>query len=204
MDKSTLIIADDHELIRQSFEDFLSANDRYEVIAKGRNGLEVLELLDRHSPDLLILDINMPEMNGLECMEIVSKKWPEQKVLILTIYEEDYVVRRLLDLGIKGIVLKSATLKMLEEAVDRIISGLTFFDQVMLPPVMKKPENVVLTPREIEIIKNIAEGLSSMEIGNKLHISEYTVSTHRKNILKKLELTNIAQLVAFARNSGIM
>lgn len=206
MDTTKLLLADDHLLILQSLSRLLNDQPHLEVIDKAVNGLEVLNKLEQNNIDIAIIDLNMPEMNGLECMQVIGKKYPTLKVLILTIYQEEYVINKLVELGVRGILLKNAAMDKMLLAIERITSGEEYFDDIkqFLKPTSQFEKNVNLSNRELEIIKLIASGYSSAEIGDKLFISEFTVQTHRKNILQKLNLKNTPQLVSFAKSSGII
>lgn len=203
-----LLLADDHQIILDSLSNSLNEHPELLVMEQASTGLEVLEILSSQSFDVIILDLNMPEKNGLECMEVIAKEYPDAKVIFLTIYQEEYVVKKLIELGAKGFLLKNTSLDKLIDAIKRVYEGGTYFDD--LPAIfldnkkLTTVEKDSLTRREKEIIKLTVQGLPSHEIAEKLFISEYTANTHRKNILKKLHLSNIAQLVAFAKSSGIL
>jgi DNA-binding NarL/FixJ family response regulator len=197
-----LLIADDHELVSHGLTSFISQDKNLAVVGTASNGREVLDFLANHEVDLVILDLNMPEMNGLECMKVIHRRFPLQKVLILTIYQEEYVIRRLINLKVKGIMNKSDHLKEIVQAIHTICNGGTHFIGIDLSD-SSEQQPITLTAREKQVISLIAAGLSNAEIGSKLHISEFTVSTHRKNVMKKLNFTNIAQLVSFVENSGV-
>jgi DNA-binding NarL/FixJ family response regulator len=197
-----LLIADDHELISQGLASFIARDPNLQVIGTTTNGHETLEFLFENEVDLVILDLNMPEMNGLECMEVIARQFPHQKVLILTIYQEEYVIKRLVDLKVRGVIDKSEQLKDIVEVIHTICEGGNYFKGIDLNSIQSH-NGITLTTREKQVISLIANGLSNQEIGQRLHISEYTVSTHRKNVMKKLSFTNIAQLVSFVENSGI-
>lgn len=203
-----LLVADDHEIILESLIKSLNEHSSIEVTGKARNGNDVLELLKKDMFDVLLLDLNMPKKNGLECMQVIQKNHPQAKVIFLTIYQEEYVIKKLVSLGAKGFLLKNVSTKKLIEAIEAVHLGDTFFDDLPSSIIEedKDPFKVknTLTSRELEIIRLTTEGLTGHQIGEKLFISEYTVNTHRKNILKKLNLANIAQLVAFAKSSGII
>lgn len=203
-----LLLADDHKIILDSLSNSLNEQPDILVMAQASTGTEVLQELQKQDFDVVILDLNMPEKNGLECMEVISKEYPHLKVLFLTIYQEEYVIKKLIELGAKGFLLKNVSLDKLIDAIHCIHNGGTYFED--LSDLYFNKQNLTqavqdsLTPREKEIIKLTVQGLPSHEIADKLFISEYTANTHRKNILRKLKLANIAQLVAFAKSSGIL
>ena len=206
MKKTKLLLADDHLLILQSLTKLLNDQPHLEVIKTVSNGKQVVEALEEIDVDIAILDLNMPVMNGLESMEVITKKYPDLKVLILTIYQEEYVINKLVRLGVMGFLLKNTALDNMLVAIDRLNNGEKYLDDIkqFIKPKSNSDKEVSLSKRELEIIKLIASGHSSLEIGDKLFISEFTVQTHRKNILQKLGLNNTPQLVSFAKSSGII
>ncbi|GAA0188822.1 two-component system response regulator DegU [Fulvivirga kasyanovii] len=206
MNKLKVLVADDHPIILDSIVNLLKQEENIEVVDRVTNGLEVLEVMEAQPIDLLIMDLNMPKMNGLECMEVIHKQYPSLKVIFLTIYQEEYVIRRLLKLGASGFLLKNTSLDNIIAAIERVMITGKYYDHIeeFIKPKKLNEEEDVLTHREIEIIKLLTKGYSSNEVADTLFISELTVQTHRKNILKKLNLTNTPQLVAFAKSSGII
>ncbi len=202
-----LLIADDHPIILESLMHIIDAQEDMKIVANASNGQEVINYLEEFPEiTLAILDLNMPIMNGLECMVEIQKRFPNVKVLFLTIYQEAFVIKRLMSLGAKGILLKNTDKEQIVDCIRQIVAGKTCFDKFesIINKGRYEQETVHLTEREKEIIQLVAEGLSSAEIGDKLFIAELTAQTHRKNILRKLELSNTAQLVSFARTSGII
>ncbi len=203
-----VLLADDHALIMESIEKVLLASSGLKVTYKLSNGQEVLDILARpegRDVDVLILDINMPEVNGLDCMEIINKTYPDKKVIFLTIYQEEFVIRRLKALGAKAILLKNTETKRLVQVIHEVYNDMEVSDDVenIITDTSNIKENVKLSKREKEVIRYIADGKSTQEIGQLLNLSESTITTHRRNIMRKLNLTNTAQIGAFAKSSGI-
>lgn len=203
-----VLLADDHALIMESIETVLETSSGLKVTHKFANGKQVIDLLAKpegRDVDILILDINMPKMNGLDCMEIINKTYPDKKVIFLTIYQEEFIIRRLKTLGAKAILLKNTDTKRLIKVIHEVYNDIEVFDDVesILEGTSGSKEGIKLSKREKEVIRYIAEGKSTQEIGELLNLSDLTVTTHRRNILRKLDLTNTAQIGAFAKSSGI-
>ncbi len=203
-----VLLADDHALIMESIEKVLQASSGLTVTYKLSNGQEVLDILARpegRDVDVLILDINMPKVNGLDCMETINKTYPDKKVIFLTVYQEEFVIRRLKALGAKAILLKNTDTKRLVQVIHEVYNDMEVSDDLenIITDRPNIKENIKLSRREKEVIMYIAEGKSTQEIGQLLNLSELTVTTHRRNILRKLNLTNTAQIGAFAKSSGI-
>jgi DNA-binding NarL/FixJ family response regulator len=207
MNKRTkILIADDHRIVATGVQAIFETKDDYSVVGVVENGLEVFEFLKEKTTDIVIMDINMPKMNGIVCTRKLKKKYPEIKVIILTMYNQKQFIRELWDVGADGCVLKSNTGKDLLTAINRVLSGQTYFDRMndFVNPAGKEPNNHKLSEREIEVIGLVAEGLTSKEIAQRLFISEHTVKTHRKNIFRKLEVKHTDELIQFALNEGIL
>lgn len=204
-----VLLADDHALIMESIEKVLNSSAGLTVTNKFVNGKQVIDFLSKPEAqhiDILILDINMPMMNGLDCMEVIRKKYPEKKVIFLTIYQEEFVIRRLKRLGAKAILLKHTDTDRLIKIIHEVYNDIPVMDDVekIIGDVSNLKENVKLSKREKEVIRFIGEGKSTQEIGKLLNLSDLTVATHRRNIMRKLDLANTAQIGAFAKSSGII
>jgi len=200
-----ILIADDHSMVVDGLKAVLKAYEEMEVCSEARDGVEALELLNTIPVDLVILDINMPRMDGITCCRTIRKSWPEIKIIILTMYSQKSFIEEIIRAGAHGCLLKSNTGKELNDAIRRVMTGKAYYDQ--LQGFSTEGEDVSrfkLSVREVEIVKLLAQGLNSQEIGDKLFIAEHTVKTHRKNILRKLELHSTSQLVHFALNNQII
>ena len=210
-----LLIADDHEVVRRGLISILSEKTDYEVVAEATNGRQAVELALEKRPDVAIMDIGMPELNGLEATRQILEKLPKTEVLVLTVHDSEQVVREVLKAGARGYVLKTDAGTSLVEAIESLASRDVFFtskvSEVMLhgfirdePLDLDDPDRARLTPREREIIQLLAEGLSNKEIGARLGIGIKTVETHRTNIMNKLHLHSVSDLVRYAVRNKII
>ncbi len=194
-----VLLADDHNIILDGLHVVLSNDEEIEVVGTAGDGEEVLDFLKKKETDLVVLDINMPKMDGITCSRELKKQFPWIKILILTMYPQKSFIDEIVKIGIDGCLLKNNTGKELITAIKRVMNGKSYFDH--LKSFTSEEEEVIqfkLTKREIEIIKCLADGLSSLEMAEKLFISEHTVRTHRKNILKKTGLASTSQVVRYA------
>lgn len=204
-EKTKILIADDHSIVATGVKAIFETKDDFVVVGVVGNGVEVLEFLKSKTVDIVIMDINMPEMNGIVCTRRLKEKYPQVKVIILTMYNRKQFIRELWDVGADGCVLKSNTGKDLITAIERVLSGQTYFDRMNdFIDSKKEQNNYKLSEREIEVISLVAEGLTSKEIAQRLFISEHTVKTHRKNIFRKLQVKDTDELIQFALNEGIL
>jgi DNA-binding NarL/FixJ family response regulator len=214
MDKIKLIICDDHQILVQGLKSLLKDHEEIEVIATVNNGQELLELMKSKFPEIILLDIDMPVMDGLETLKKLKKINSSVKVIFLTIHAEKAIIQKMMDNGANGYVLKSASKSELLESIRKVNSGKIYMSDAATNALLEKTKIETktaqleekiedLTPREIEILKLIAEGYSNTEIGNMLYISPRTVDTHRTNIMKKLNVKNIAGLIKYAIQSGL-
>lgn len=194
-----VLLADDHHIVLDGLEFLLGADPSIQVIGKAENGVDVLKFIDQNAVDLVIMDINMPEMDGITCAKKIKAYKPQIKVIILTQYAQKTFIAEIAQI-VDGCLLKSNTGPQLTKAVHRVMGDQRHFDDF---PDDDKPSEI-LGDREIEIIQLIGEGLTSAEIAEKLHISVHTVKTHRKNILRKTEQNSTPELLAWAINKGLV
>jgi DNA-binding NarL/FixJ family response regulator len=203
----SLLIADDHNIILDGITDMLHSDSELKVVSTANNGAEVLEKLKLTSYDIVLLDINMPVMDGMRCAEEILKIYPKQNIMMLTMNEEKSIIEKMISIGVKGFLLKTTDKEDLINAIKTIHSGKEYFSADVTKLLISKKETETfsslgtlanLTEREIEIVKHIANGLSSNEIAEQLFISPRTVETHRNNIIKKLGVNNVAGVVRFA------
>jgi DNA-binding NarL/FixJ family response regulator len=209
-----IIIADDHQLVAEGLKSIIEQSDQCKVIALVKNGAELLKQLEIVLPDVVLMDIDMPVMNGIEAMQNIQKRFPELKVIVLSMHEEKGLVKKFSDMGAKGFVIKNTDQDELQLAIKRVMGGGQYFSASLTMNLISQNmgsignstvfdnKKALLTDREIEILKLIAEGLSNKEIGDKLFISHRTVDTHRTNLMKKLEVSNIAGLIRYAIKNG--
>ena len=209
-----VLIADDHQMILDGLKSLLTQDDQIEVIGEAKTGEEVItKAKSALELDVLILDINMPGKDGIEVSKELKSSFPEIKILVLTMYNRPEFIKNLLEVGINGYILKNAGKKELIRAIKQLASGESYFgpeitkviiDSYQKNRVFNNPLSIELTDREKEIIRLIAEGLSSQEIADSLFISTHTVNTHRKNILSKLDVKNVAGIIRFGIQAGIV
>jgi len=206
-----LIIADDHQLLIEGLISILSELEGLEILDPVNNGNQLIKSLSLNPADLVLLDLNMPKLDGIKTLAILRKDFPDLKIIILTNYNQPQLIEEVKKLGAHGYLLKNSSSRVLKDAIDRVLKGELIFEEKALPEndkgssyfiddFMKKYQ---LTRREVEIIKMIAKELTSKEIGENLFISEFTVSTHRRNIMRKLNSKNVAGLLKFARQHGL-
>jgi DNA-binding NarL/FixJ family response regulator len=209
-----ILIADDHEVARKGIRSLLESHAGWEVCGEARDGREAVECASKLKPDVLLLDIGMPNLNGLDATRQILAIMPEARILILTVHDSEQVVREVLAAGARGFLLKSDTGRDLLAAVEALQLHRTFFTskvaQMMLDGYLR-PHNesetfhqCVLTPREREVIQLVAEGKSTKEIATALSLSVKTAETHRTNLMRKLDLHSIADLTLYAVRNGIV
>ena len=202
-----IVLADDHTLFRNGLRTLLGGIEGFEVVAEASNGLELLELLERSLPDVVLLDIEMPKMNGIAAAEEALRRWPGLKIITLSMYgDEDYYFR-MVSLGVKGFILKNSDIKDVVAAIEAVVEGGSFFSQELLFNLVSNlksapsavPDDSVeqLSQRESEILLHICRGESNNEIADALFLSEGTVRNYLSGILDKLELRDRTQLAVF-------
>jgi len=213
-----LLVADDHDVVRKGARTLLEAQPGWEVVAEASNGREAVEKANLLWPDVTILDLIMPELNGLEAARDILPSVPT-KILILTMYDSDDLVRQALEAGAQGYLIKTDAGRDLVTAVDALRRGKTFFTpkvaQMILegylahpikqnrPDTMQK-SRLRLTSRQKQILQLLAEGKSSKEIAVALNISTKTAETHRANIMRRLDLHSVTQLVRYAIRNHVI
>lgn len=206
-----VLIADDHPMVLEGIKNSLANSSTINVVATVNNGQKVLDFIKHKSVDIILLDIDMPILNGLDCTKMILEDYPNQKVVILSMHQDKYVIKKAVDIGAKAYLIKTIDHKELVFALEKINSGESYFNadvtQVLLskekittPKTSLQNAHLVdeLTKREKEIIKLICSGLNNSQVGEKLFISSKTVDTHRTNIMRKLDIHNVVGLVKFA------
>lgn len=211
-----ILIADDHPLIAEGIKNALENYKEFTVVATVENGKKALDFVERMIIDIVLLDINMPEMDGIECAKRILKNFPNTKVAMLSMHQEMSIIKELISIGVKGYMLKTIPADELQIAINNIHNGKDYFNPEITKalltgktnnnvPYIKKSSLVdTLTEREIEIIKLVSEGMTNTQIGEKLHISPRTVDSHRTNLMKKIGVHNVASLIRFAFKNGII
>lgn len=210
MKKLKVLICDDHQIIADGLKSLVNSIEGFEVATTANNGKEVLEILKVLSVDIILMDIDMPVMNGLDATALIKKDYNNIKVVILSVHSEKGMIKNLIELGVDGYLLKNCSRDELESAIRHVWNGGEYFSSGVTQSLLKKDDellkdlNIDITKREIEILKLIASGLTNKEIGKKLFISHRTVDTHRTNLMRKLDVKNIAGLVSFAMKQGLL
>jgi DNA-binding NarL/FixJ family response regulator len=205
-----ILIADDHSMVRRGLRALLESQPGWVVVDEAVNGREAVTKAKELKPDVVILDISMPELNGMEATGQIRKATPKTEVLILTVHESERVVREVLEAGARGYVMKSDADQQLIAAVQALSRHEVFFtpkvEQMVLagylrhdaPPAEEKGPRLPLTQREREILQLLAEGKSNKEVAKALYLGIKTVETHRARILRKLRLHSVGDLVRYA------
>ncbi len=201
------MLADDHVMFRQGIKQIIREIDGYEIIGEAGDGLELLQLLRRLVPELIILDISMPNLRGLEAAREIKRIYPNLKILLLTMHKRKEFVRQGLSHGVDGFLLKEDADIELIRAIRTIERGEKYFSPLLSAiladlAVEKERPSSLLSIREKEVLKLLAEGKSNQAIADLLHISRFTVRRHRSNTMKKLGLKSLAQLLKYALSRG--
>jgi DNA-binding NarL/FixJ family response regulator len=208
--KLRILLADDHGLVRRGARALLQARHGWRVVGEAANGREAIEKAIDLKPDVAVVDIGMPELDGVEVARQIREAVPHTKVLVLTMHESDHMVRRALDAGARGYLLKSDLTECLVKAVKAVSEGKRFLtpkvSEIVLEGFLKTRSQhqqggragARTTPREIEIIRLLAEGKTNKEIATQLGITVRTVETHRAKIMLKLGLHSLTELIHYA------
>ena len=204
-DEITCLIVDDHEVVREGLRLALSRSPRIRVIGEASDGKSAVTLTERRRPDVVIMDLRMPDMDGLEATEMILSKTPDIAVLIFTAYGERSLMQRGLESGARGYILKETPHETLIRAVEKVAGGDTFVDPALMAEfIAGKGQMEVLTPREREILQLLADGMSNVDVAAKLFISQETVKSHVRHILAKLEADTRTQAVAIALREAMI
>lgn len=217
MKKIKILFADDHAIVRDGLRLLFKSEPLFAIVGEAANGVEALDLAAKFQPDVAVLDISMPKLNGIEATKIIKNKYPDVKVLILTIHENEEYIQQMILAGADGYVVKNAEKKEIFDAVRAVANNETYFSssvsKVLLEGLIKRTRNKEevetdnfdkLTKRELEILHLIAEGLTSKGISEKLFLSISTVNSHRMNIMKKLDIHDVASLVKYAIRKNLI
>jgi len=208
-----ILIADDHDVVRQGIHALVDEHDGWNVCAEASTGREAVAKARELRPDLVILDVGMPEMNGLEAARQIHASVPKTKLLILTVHEIEHLAEDFVEAGARGYILKSDAGSLLVKAVDTLMKGGVFFSTRMQAVLLGSAQraahlggsaDVRLTRREREVLQLVAEGKSNKEIGIALQITTKTAETHRARMMAKLSLHSVADLVRYAIRNQII
>jgi len=204
-EKITIVLAEDHSLVRAGFKSIINATDDLDVIGEAEDGLECLELIRGLSPQVLLLDLSMPKLSGVNVIGHIKKRYSDTKVVVLTAAETLSVWREVLDLGVQGLAMKSIHPSELTQGIREVVSG-GHFVHSEIQPTLEAAEglkNKRLSIREKQVVKLVAEGYKTKEIAEILDISDRTVSKHRENLMIKMGATSTAELTNYANQSGL-
>jgi two-component system nitrate/nitrite response regulator NarL len=207
-----LLIADDHPVVRRGLVSCLAKHPELQVVGEARDGQEALELVKKLSPDLVLMDIDMPQMNGVAVTEILRRDHPATRVLILTMHRHTDYVLRIIQSGARGYILKESMPEDLLTAIQAVHSGETFFSPEVARVALNQfvrgssegGRSTDLTNREREVLIHIAEGFSNKEIAFRLSVGVRTVETHRERVMRKLDIHSVAGLTKFALSQGLV
>lgn len=204
----TIVMAEDHQMLIDGVASFFKFNEQIKIVGTANNGEDLLKIVDLKNPEVVITDIRMPKMDGIEATKIIKQKYPHISILTMTMFDQPEAIKQMLEAGATGYILKNSGIKMLSKAIIAVSQGETFFDPNVAFNFMNDyldnqitvgdSEKVILSNREKEILQLIAEGKTSKEISEILFISKYTVDTHRKNMIRKLELSAGSDLIKYA------
>ena len=210
--KVNVIIADDHKMIREGIKQLLEMEDDIVVIEQANDGIECLDILKKKHADVLMLDINMPNMNGLETLKKIKEKNLHIKVIILTVHDEVEYLLKAVDLGVDGYILKDSDSSELRRAIFCVYNNEKFIQPSLIPILNSKmikldedKEKIkTLTKRELEVLILVANGMFNKEIAENLMISERTVKNHISNIFKKIDVCDRTQAAVFAIRNNLI
>jgi DNA-binding NarL/FixJ family response regulator len=212
MDKISILLVDDHKLIRESWSFILNSDSRFQVVGETSDADEAVEIAKTKKPKIVLMDINMTPVNGFDATKLIRKFSPVSKIIGISMHSMPAYARRMLQIGAMGYVTKNSSKDELLTAIVEVNNGKKYIcdevknilaQQELEEDESGQPDMNVLSPREIDVVKLIKEGLSSKEIALRLDISLKTVEVHRYNILKKLSLKNTAALVNFINTHGL-
>ncbi len=204
----SLLLVDDHQIIRDGIRFYFEGDKEFAIEDEAENGLQALDFLKEKAYDIVLTDINMPEMDGVELMKNIKENYPDQKVLVLSMFNEAAYINKMIALGANGYILKKSTKNELVEAIKKILEGGDHYSDEVYKTIIgniagKKPKQRLtletdLSDREKEILVLITNEYSNQEIADKLFISIRTVETHKRNLLEKTGCKNVAGLVMYA------
>lgn len=203
-----ILLADDHTIVRDGIKTLLEDEVGFHIVTEAQNGAEAVEACQDHDVDVIIMDISMPDMNGIEATEQIKEKYPDIKILALTMLDEDQHIRKMIEAGASGYILKSSDKNELIEAITTILEGQHYFSEEATQSVMmdlvkgeskdSTSDPAQLTDREKEILEYIVKEYTNQQIADELYISIRTVDAHRRNLLQKTGAKNTAGLVTYA------
>jgi two-component system, NarL family, response regulator NreC len=210
MRRTRILLADDHAVVRQGFKMLLSAQGDMEIVGEASNGREAVELAEQLKPDIVVMDVAMPELNGIEATRRLAGSAPHTRVIALSMHKDSVYVREILRAGARGYLLKDSGAEDLVRAIRAVAGGESWLSPAVSNAVLDDYRRHVtnpidlLTSREREVLQMLAEGKTNKEIATVLNLSVYTVDAHRGRIMEKLNLHSINELVRFAVRNGLI
>jgi two-component system nitrate/nitrite response regulator NarL len=204
----SILLVDDHPIMQDGVKALLATESQLQVKASAKSVSEAEIHLSRASYDLLITDLNLPDQSGLVLIKAARNRYPEMKIIVLSMHDEPHLIRDILKEGVHGYILKSATNDELKKAISKVMDGKRFVSEdisgLLLEDFNSKEKHQLLTEREREIVQLIAKEYSNKQIAEELFISERTVETHRKNIFRKTNTNSVVGLLKFAYNNHLL
>lgn len=212
MEAIKVMIADDHSLIREGLRQLLEFDGSIKVVGEAANGVECLDNLEKYNPEILLLDINMPEKNGIDVLKKMKEDKSPVKVLILTVHNELEYLLNAVDIGVEGYIMKDSDSSELKKAIRAVKDGENYIQSSLIPALnnrllnrdVDKDKVASLTNRELEVLVQVANGMFNKEIATNLNISERTVKNHISNIFKKIDVSDRTQAAVFAIKNNII
>ena len=211
--KTNILIADDHQLFREGMVNLLSDASNIDIIAQAENGKEAVELAIIHNPDIIIMDIRMPELSGVQATERIKDQLPDMKIIALSMHSEKHYVKGMLEAGASGYLFKNCTYTQLINAIETVQAGKKYLGDEITDVLIddyldNKTENgeapAELTERELEVLKLYADGKTTREISEELFVSVKTVGTHRQHIQEKLGIKTTVEMIKYAIREGLI
>lgn len=206
--KVRIVLADDHKILLESLNFVLKKQPDIEVVATVSNGAELMNVLARSAVDVVLMDIQMPELDGFQAAVGIRTRFPQVKILVLSMHNDRSYIERMYELGAAGYLLKTADIDEIIEAIQKVAQGGSYFNPEVVLSFMNRSSNysieLKLTRRERQVIELIAKENSNVQIAQILNLSVGTINSYRKNLLKKLNVKNTAGLIRFAMNHGIL
>jgi len=208
-----ILIADDHAIVRAGLRALIHSEPTMELVGEATGGFETIELVEKSQPNVLVLDLSMPDLDGIAVTKKIKPQFPDVRILVLTIHDDEALLKAALKAGASGYILKHAAETELISAIHAILRGDLYVDSSMvrkllsdeaLPAVAPLHSTESLTPREIEVLKLIVQGYTNRQIGEELNISIRTAESHRSNLSEKLGLHSRVELVRYAREHGLI
>lgn len=210
----SILLADDHEIMRSGLRSLLSEDKKFEIIAEASDGREAINKTREYHPDVIVMDISMPGMNGIEATRQILDEMSDIKIIALSVHSDKQFISGMLKAGANGYLLKDCAVDELEEAIIAVMNGDTYLSSKITGTVVQYLRDVlntqhtsafeILTEREREVLQLIAEGQNTKQIAGKLFVSVKTIETHRQNLMNKLKIYNIPDLVKYAIREGLV